>query len=60
MTFLSEKEMEVAFDDKKRSVSLGDVETNEHGAHYTLEMDGHRWKAEAVRLPNSALVSLQL
>ncbi|WKY04457.1 hypothetical protein Q1695_005451 [Nippostrongylus brasiliensis] len=56
MTFLSANEMEVSFDGQKRAVSLNDVDVDEHGARYTLEMDGGRWKVEAVRLPNSAAV----
>ncbi|VDL76925.1 unnamed protein product [Nippostrongylus brasiliensis] len=49
-------EMEVSFDGQKRAVSLNDVDVDEDGARYTLEMDSSRWKVEAVRLPNSAAV----
>ncbi|XGW30915.1 hypothetical protein V3C99_009686 [Haemonchus contortus] len=56
VAFLSETELVVSFDDQKKHVSLNDVVKNDDIARYTLEMDGRRWKAEAVRLPKSALV----
>ncbi|PIO71526.1 Carbamoyl-phosphate synthase L chain, ATP binding domain protein [Teladorsagia circumcincta] len=56
VTFLSDTELEISFNDQKKRVRLNDVVTHEGGAQYTVEMDGCRWKAEAVRLPTSALI----
>ncbi|KAK6057987.1 putative methylcrotonoyl-CoA carboxylase, alpha subunit [Cooperia oncophora] len=56
VTFLSEAELEISFGGQNKRVSLNDVVTDEDGSRYTVEMDGRRWKAEAIRLPNSALV----
>ncbi|KHJ82456.1 hypothetical protein OESDEN_17850, partial [Oesophagostomum dentatum] len=56
VSFLSESEMEVSFDGKVKFVTINDVDCDEEGVRYTLESDGHRWKAEAVQLQHSALV----
>ncbi|VDK52110.1 unnamed protein product [Cylicostephanus goldi] len=53
---LSDTEKQVSFDGQVRSVTVSNVSSDEKGVSYTLESDGHRWKAEAIRLPNSALV----
>ncbi|KAE9421048.1 hypothetical protein Angca_008780, partial [Angiostrongylus cantonensis] len=56
LSFLRNDNIEVSFCDQKRCVMLSDVVMDEHSIRYTLEMDGRHWIAEAIRLPNSALI----
>uniref|UniRef100_A0A0K0CYX1 Methylcrotonoyl-CoA carboxylase subunit alpha, mitochondrial n=1 Tax=Angiostrongylus cantonensis TaxID=6313 RepID=A0A0K0CYX1_ANGCA len=56
LSFLRNDNIEVSFGDQKRCVMLSDVVMDEHSIRYTLEMDGRHWIAEAIRLPNSALI----
>ncbi|EYC16108.1 hypothetical protein Y032_0034g2801 [Ancylostoma ceylanicum] len=56
VSFVSESEMEVSINGQKKSVSISDVTADENGIRYTIEFDGRRWSAEAIRLPHSALV----
>ncbi|VDM61927.1 unnamed protein product [Angiostrongylus costaricensis] len=56
LSFLRNDNIEVSFGDQKRCVKHSDVVMNEHSIRYTLEMDGRRWIAEVIRLPNSALI----
>ncbi|KIH55761.1 putative methylcrotonoyl-CoA carboxylase, alpha subunit, partial [Ancylostoma duodenale] len=55
LSFVSESEMEVSLNGKKKKVSISDVSADENGVRYTIEFDGRRWSAEAIRLPHSAL-----
>ncbi|KAK6747922.1 hypothetical protein RB195_000870 [Necator americanus] len=56
VSFLSDLQMEICFDGKRKTVNVSDINSDGGELRYTLEFDGRRWRAEAIRLQRSALI----